>query len=93
MVLPSFLNFANFMVKSHVMWDWLFDPNLAHSELTSSRAFSSLVFQHCSGGMSCNNAQLITQNVSEVVTHYTRCYTAKNRKKCLNHTKIHKFQG
>ena len=46
-----------------------------------------------SGGMSCNNAQLITQNVSEVVTHYTGYYTAKNRKKCLNYTKIHKFQG
>ena len=46
-----------------------------------------------SGGMSCNNAKLITQNVSEVVTHYTGYYTAKNRKKCLNYTKIHKFQG
>ena len=37
------------------------------------------LFHGC--GMSCNNAQLITQNLSEVVTHYTGYYTAKNRKK------------
>ena len=47
----------------------------------------------CSDGMSCNKAHLITQTVSEVVTHYTGYYTAKNRKKCSNYTKKHKFQG
>ena len=46
-----------------------------------------------SGGMSCQNTNLITQIVSEGVTHYTVCYTVENRKKCLNYTKIHKFQG
>ena len=48
---------------------------------------------HGSDGMSCNNAPLITQTVSEVVTHYTGYYTAKNRKKCPNYTTKHKFQG
>ena len=65
---------------------WMSRPLISYFRLT--------MWCSCfSGGMSCNNAQLITQKVSEVVTHYTGYYTAKNRKKCLNYTKIHKFQG
>ena len=37
--------------------------------------------------MSCQNTNLITQIVSEGVTHYTVCYTVENRKKML---KLHK---
>jgi hypothetical protein len=37
--------------------------------------------------MSCNNTNLITQIVSEGVTHYTACYKVENRKKM---PKLHK---
>ena len=76
-----------FIIFSHVGRDIF-----VKSPCTFSRAHKRQYNEeNCSGGMSCNNAQVITQNFSEVVTHYTAYYTAKNWKKCPNYTK--KIQG